>query len=64
MYPFYVEGEKVFSFSYKPSKGGVVKDDDTGKWYEIEEVEQGRGRKVYGRETCNLDGMNWQPYNN
>ncbi|MBG9840806.1 MULTISPECIES: hypothetical protein [Bacillus cereus group] len=64
MYPFYVEGEKVFSFSYKPSKGGVVKDDDTGKWYVIKEVEQGRGRKVYGKETSNLDGMNWQPYNN
>ncbi|HFK1757080.1 hypothetical protein [Bacillus wiedmannii] len=61
MYPFYVDGEKVFSFSYKPSKG-VVKDDDTGKWYEITVVEQGRGRKVYGKETINLDGMNWQPY--
>lgn len=63
MYPFYVDGEKVFSFSYKPSKG-VVKDDDTGKWYEITEVEQGRRRKVYGKETINLDGMNWQPYKN
>ncbi|MFJ7030608.1 hypothetical protein ACIQUE_06345 [Bacillus cereus] len=63
MYPFYVDGEKVFSFSYKPSKG-VVKDDDTGKWYEITKVEQGRGRKVYGKETCNLDGWDWKPYKN
>lgn len=64
MYPFYVDGKKVFPFSYKPSEGDVVKDDDTGKWYEVEKVEQGRGRKVYGRETCNLDDMNWRVYNN
>lgn len=62
MYPFYVDGEKVFSFSYKPRKGGVVKDDDTGKWYEIKEVEQGRGRKVYGKETYNYDGMIWKQF--
>lgn len=61
MYPFYVRGKKVFSFSYKPSKGGVVRDDDTGKWYEIEKVEEGRGRKVYGKETVNWDGANWKP---
>ncbi|PER78693.1 hypothetical protein [Bacillus cereus] len=52
MYPFYVDGEKVFSFSYNQSKG-VVKDDDAGNWYKITEVEQGRGRKVYGKETIN-----------
>lgn len=27
MYPFYVKGEKVFSFGYKPDKGDVVKYD-------------------------------------
>lgn len=61
MYPFYVKDKKVFSFSYKPTKGGVVKDDDTGQWYEILKVEEGRGRKVFGKETVNLDGANWRP---
>lgn len=59
MFPFYVDGKKIFSFSYKPKKG-VVKDDDTGKWYEILKVNEGRGRKVYGQETCNLDNVNWR----
>ncbi|MGG2091287.1 hypothetical protein AB1283_00790 [Bacillus sp. S13(2024)] len=62
MYPFYVDEKKVFSFSYKPNKCGVVKDDDTGKWYEIKEVEQGRGRKVYGKEIFSLDSVDWQLY--
>lgn len=60
MYPFYVKGKRVFSFSYKTKKG-VVKDDDTGKWYEITDIEEGRGRKVFGEETANLDNMNWRP---
>lgn len=62
MYPFFVKGEKVFSFSYKPSKGGFVKDDDTGKWYEILTVDTGRGRKVYGKETINLDDLYWEAW--
>ncbi|WP_242466400.1 hypothetical protein [Bacillus thuringiensis] len=49
MYPFYVDGEKVFSFSYKPSKG-VVKDDDTGKWYEITKSSKGVGAKFTGKK--------------
>lgn len=61
MYPFYVDGNKVFSFSYKPRKGGVVRDDDTGKWYEILKVDDGRGRKVYGKETYNMDNVDWKP---
>ena len=61
MYPFFVEDKKVFSFSYKPRKGGVVRDDDTGKWYEILKVDGGRGRKVYGKETVNWDNANWRP---
>lgn len=61
MYPFYVDGNKVFSFSYKPRKGGVVKDDDTEKWYEILKVNEGRGRKVYGKETYNMDNVDWKP---
>ncbi|MEK4966344.1 hypothetical protein MKX29_01335 [Cytobacillus sp. FSL R7-0696] len=60
MYPFYVKGKRVFSFSYKPSKG-VVKDDDTGKWYEITKAPEGRSRKVYGKETVNLDNADWRP---
>ncbi|MEK4024455.1 hypothetical protein [Sporosarcina sp. FSL W7-1283] len=59
MYPFFVDGERIFSFSYKPSKG-VVKDDDTGKWYEITKAPEGRNRKVYGKRTINLDGTYWQ----
>lgn len=47
MYPFYVQNQRVFSFSYKPPKG-IVKDGATGKWYEVLRTEQGRGRKVYG----------------
>lgn len=58
MYPFYVNGKRVFSFSYKPSEG-VVKDDDTDKWYEITKAPKGRSRKVYGRRTVNLDGADW-----
>lgn len=60
MYPFYVSGKRVFSFSYKPSRGGVVKDDDTGKWYEILKVDDGKGRKIYGKETYNLDNAYWR----
>ncbi|MDQ0268687.1 hypothetical protein J2S17_000556 [Cytobacillus purgationiresistens] len=52
--------KRKFSFSYKPSKG-VVKDDDTGKWYEITKVPEGRNRKVYGKETVNLDNADWRP---
>lgn len=62
MYPFYVDGSKLFSFSYKPRKNGVVRDDDTGKWYEITETPKGRERKVTGRETINLDGGNWKAF--
>lgn len=61
MYPFFVKDKKVFSFSYKPTKGEVVKDDDTGKWYEILKVDEGRGRKVYGKETINWDNADWRP---
>ena len=53
MYPFYVGNKKIFSFSYKPNKGVFVRDDETGKWYEIEKVDEGKGRKVYGKETVN-----------
>ena len=60
MYPFYVDDKKVFSFSYKPRKNGVIKDDDTGIWYEITKVSEGKGRKVYGKVTSNLDGLNWK----
>ena len=60
MYPFYVNGERVFSFSYKPSYG-VVKDDDTGEWYEITEPPKGRNRKVYGKETVSWDDADWRP---
>lgn len=49
MYPFYVNGKKVFSFSYKPCKGDIIKDDDMDKWYKVIDVEEGRGRKIYGR---------------
>ena len=61
MFPFFVKGEKMFSFSYKPRKGGAVKDDDTGKWYEIQKVDESRGRKVYGKETVNWDNPDWKP---
>jgi hypothetical protein len=61
MYPFYVNDKRVFSFSYKPRKGGVVKDDDTGKWYEILRVDEGRGRKAYGKKTVSWDDANWRP---
>lgn len=57
MYPFYVKGEKVFSFGYKPDKGDVVKYDETGEWFEVTEVENGRKRKVYGRRTIE---PNWR----
>lgn len=60
MYPFYADGKRVFSFSYKPSKG-VVRDDDTGKWYEILKVDEGRGRKVYGKKTYTMDNADWRP---
>ncbi|MDM5332972.1 hypothetical protein QUF56_07000 [Ureibacillus composti] len=60
MYPFYVNGEGDFR-TYKPDKG-VVKDDDMGKWYEITDVKEGHGSKVYCKETFNHDGMNWKPY--
>lgn len=60
MYPFYVKGERIFSFSYKPRKGGVVRDDDTGKWYKILGVDEGKGRKIYGRQTCNMDNADWR----
>lgn len=63
MFPFYVDEKKVFSFSYKPRKNGVVKDDDTGKWYEITKVPEGRGRKVFGKEISSLDCMDWQRIN-
>lgn len=59
MYPFYVNGKRIFSFSYKPRKNGVVRDDDTGKWHEITDAPAGKGRKIHGKETVNLDGMNW-----
>ncbi|MFK3938919.1 hypothetical protein ACI2JA_15575 [Alkalihalobacillus sp. NPDC078783] len=61
MYPFYVNDEKIFSFSYMPRKGGVVKDDDTGKWYEITGVDEGRGRKITGKSTFNMDNADWRP---
>ena len=57
MYPFYVNGKKVFSFSYKPDKDDVVKHDETGRWYRVTEVEEGRGRKVKGRVTIE---PNWR----
>ncbi|MFY0516285.1 RNA-binding S4 domain-containing protein [Lysinibacillus sp. UGB7] len=57
MYPFYVNGKKVFSFSYKPQKGDVIKYDETGQWFEVTAVENGRGRKVYGRYTIE---PNWR----
>lgn len=60
MYPFYVNGERVFSFSYKPGHG-VVKDDDTGKWYEITKPPEGRNRKVFGKETVSWDDADWRP---
>lgn len=53
MYPFYVDNKKVFSFSYKPDRGDIVRDDDTNKWYEVLEIEEGKGRKVYGKSTYN-----------
>jgi len=53
MYPFFVDGKKIFSFSYKPNKGDVIRDDETNRWYRITDVEAGRGRKVYGRSTAN-----------
>lgn len=53
MYPFYVDGKKVFSFSYKPSKNDVIKDDKTNHFYLVTDVESGRGRKVFGRSTIN-----------
>lgn len=57
MYPFYVKGEKVFSFSYKPGKGDVVKYDETGEWFEVTEIEKGRGRKIFSRSTIE---PNWR----
>ncbi|WP_274310479.1 hypothetical protein [Solibacillus daqui] len=57
MYPFFVNGVKVFSFGYKPSKGDVIKYDKTGRWFEVIEVESDRGRKVNGRVTIEL---NWR----
>lgn len=57
MYPFYVNGEKVFSFSYKPDIGDEVKYDETGDWFEVINVEKGRGRKIYGRRTIE---PNWR----
>lgn len=51
MYPFYMNGERIFSFSYKPKVNDVVRDDDTGKWYEILKVDEGHGRNIYGKET-------------
>lgn len=62
MYPFFVDGKKVFDFSYKPRKNGVVRDDETGQWYEVTGTPEGRGRKIYGRKTINLDGADWQPH--
>lgn len=53
MYPFYVDGKKIFSFSYKPSINDVIKDDETNHWYLVTKVEKGRGRKIYGRSTVN-----------
>jgi hypothetical protein len=53
MYPFYVDGKRLFSFSYKPSKNDVVKDDETNRWYLVTNVEEGRGRKIIGRPTVN-----------
>lgn len=56
MYPFYVQNQRVFSFSYKPPKG-MVKDDATGKWYEVRRTELGRGRKVYGVQISKPRGI-------
>jgi hypothetical protein len=53
MYPFYVNGEKIFSFSYKPSKNDIIRDDETNRWYRVTDVEEGRGRKIYGHATAN-----------
>lgn len=53
MYPFYVDGTRVFSFSYKPSVNDVIRDDDTENWYIVETVPVGRDRTVYGRKTTN-----------
>ncbi|WP_338657018.1 hypothetical protein V6B14_22715 (plasmid) [Sporosarcina psychrophila] len=53
MYPFYVDGKKIFSFSYKPGMEDVIKDSDTNRWYQVTKVEPGRGRKIYGRRTIN-----------
>lgn len=38
-----------------------MRDDDTGKWYEILKVAEGRGRKVYGKETYKMDDRDWRP---
>ena len=51
MYPFYVNNKKIFSFSYKPEIGDVIKEDVSGKWYKILSVGEKRSRKVYGKET-------------
>lgn len=62
MYPFYVNGEKIFSFRYRPRRGSVVKDDDTGRWYEITHVPYGRERTILGKRTSNLDDIDWKDY--
>lgn len=35
----------------------MVKDDATGKWYEVRRTELGRGRKVYGVQISKPRGI-------
>lgn len=62
MYPFYVNGQKLFSFKNRPRRGGVVKDDETGQWYEITHVPYGRERTILGKKTDDLDDLDWKDY--
>lgn len=47
-YRLIVNGEQVSYTSYKPNVGDLIRNDKTGKWYQVEKVE---GHKSYCKET-------------